>query len=440
MTKRCFLLLQGPVSPFFPALGSALAARGHAVFRINVCLGDALVWRGTFWREEKWKGMRPEGVTVEDFRGRLSDWPNHIQAFLERHAITDVLLLGEQRPYHRIAIAAARARGASVIATDFGYIRPDWIILERDGHNALSRYPREPEAIRALAEGLPPCDETRRHDDHFPSQARWDVMFHVSNLAPWPFRHFRTFQLYPVLPAYLGTGLRLLRRKATRRRAEELLAGLPEDAPLFVFAMQMENDYSIRAYSPYEDMDTPLRETVRSFAAHAPPTAHLAVKVHPFDPGLKNWPRRLARMARAAGVTGRVHLVDAIDLDPVILRGAGMITVNSTAGIRALQLGKPVIALGEALYRVRGITHEGGLNSFWHSAQPPDAELTDAFLRGIAHHLHVRGVFYAPEGLAAAVAATVERLEQGVPEFGGAPAPVTSTPSTSAGEVPPARG
>lgn len=421
--NRRFLLLQGPVSPFFPALGTALAARGHAVFRINVCLGDALVWSGRFWPEPKWDALRPtDAVTSEDFHGRPGDWPGHIEAFLDRHAITDILLLGEQRPYHRIAIAAARARGITVIATDFGYIRPDWIILERDGHNALSRYPRDPPSIRALAEGLPPYDETRRHADDFPTQARWDVLFHVSNLSPWPFRHFRSFQLYPVLPAYVGTGLRLLRRNATRRRAEALLASLPEDAPFFVFAMQMENDYSIRAYSHYNDMDTPLRETVTSFAAHAPPTAQLAVKVHPFDPGLKNWPRRLARMARAAGVAGRVHLVDAIELDPLILRGAGMITVNSTSGIRALQLGKPVLALGEALYRVPGMTHEAGLDSFWRHAHLPDAELTDAFLRGIAHHLHVRGVFYAPEGLAAAVAATVERLEQGVPEFGGGPA------------------
>ena len=47
--------------------------------------------------------------------------------------ITDLVLLGEQRPYHRPAIALARARGIAVAVTDFGYLRPDWVVLERDG-------------------------------------------------------------------------------------------------------------------------------------------------------------------------------------------------------------------------------------------------------------------------------------------------------------------
>lgn len=417
MTSRSFLFLQGPISPFFPALAATLKVRGHAVHRINVCLGDHFLWRGLLWPQPEWKSFNATGVPAEDFQGRLGEWRAHIERVLEARAVTDLVLLGEQRPYHRIAISAARARGIAVTATDFGYIRPDWLIIERDGHNALSHYPRDPAAILALAEGLPAVDETRRFADHFPTQARWDVLFHLSNLALWPFRHFQGFQLHPVVPAYLGTAWRLVLRGRTRRRAEALVASLPEDAPFYLFAMQMENDYSIRAYSPYPDMDSALRETVRSFAAHAPPQARLAVKVHPLDPGLKHWTARLARMARRAGVGDRVHLVDAIPLDPLLLRATGVITVNSTAGIRALQLGKPVAALGEALYRVQGMTHEEGLDSFWQEARLPDAALTDAFLRGIAHYLHVRGSFYSVEGIAAGVLAAADRLEAGLPDF-----------------------
>ncbi|TCH96796.1 capsular biosynthesis protein [Roseococcus sp. SYP-B2431] len=422
---RSFLFLQGPISPLFPALAATLRARGHAAHRINTCLGDHLLWKGHFWPERKWRRFLPEGVPAEDFQGRLGEWHAHVERVFEERAVTDLVLLGEQRPYHRIAIAAAKARGIAVAATDYGYIRPDWIILERDGHNALSHFPRDPASILAAAEGLPPVDETRLFADHFPTQARWDVLFHLANLTPWPFPHFQGFQLHAVIPAYLGTAWRLVLRGRTRRRAEALVARLPEDAPFFLFAMQMENDYSIRAYSPYPDMDTPLRETVRSFAAHAPAGAQLAVKVHPLDPGIKHWTARLARMAEQAGVGGRVHLVDAIPLDPLLLRAAGLVTVNSTAGIRALQLGKPVLALGEALYRVPGVTHEEGLDSFWREARAPDAALTDAFLRGIAHHLHVRGSYYSAEGVAAGVAAAADRLEAGLADF-----PLPAPPET----------
>ncbi|MDB5413305.1 MAG: capsular biosynthesis protein [Rubritepida sp.] len=430
---RRFLLLQGPISPFFPALAANLMARGHAVHRIGVCLGDTLLWRGALWPQAKWRRFAAEGVVSEDFTGRLGDWPAFIDSFLQRHAITDLVLVGEQRPYHRIAIATAQAKGVAVTATQVGYLRPDWIVLERDGHNALSLYPREPAAIHALAEGVPPLAETTIYSSQFPTQARWDVLFNLANLSIWPFRYFQGFQLHPVIPAYLGTALRMMLRGRTRRRAEELIAGLPEDAPFYLFAMQMESDYSIRAYSPYPDMDTPLREAVRSFSAHAPSDAHLAIKVHPLDPGIKRWSARIARMARLSGVTGRVHLVDAIALDPLILRAAGVVTVNSTAGIRALQMGKPVIALGEALYRVEGLTHEAGLDSFWQEAHLPNTELTDAFLRGIAHHLHVRGVFYGEEGIAAGAAAAAVWLEAGLKDFGEFTGP--QAPDTASGRL-----
>ena len=431
---KSFLFLQGPISPFFPALATAMKARGHHVFRINVCLGDHLLWKGLFWPQKEWRGFHAAEVPAEDFQGRLGEWHAHVDRVLEERAVTDLVLLGEQRPYHRIAIAAAKARGIAVAATDFGYIRPDWIILERDGHNAVSHYPRDPASILALAEGLPPVDENKQFADHFPTQARWDVLFHVSNLALWPFPHFQGFQLHPTIPAYLGTAWRLFLRGRTRRRAEALIARLPEEAPFYLFAMQMENDYSIRAYSPYPDMDTALRETVRSFAAHAPDDAHLAVKVHPLDPGMKYWTSRLARMARRAGVADRVHLVDAIPLDPLLSRTTGVVTVNSTAGIRALQFGKPIIALGDALYRVRGMTHEEGLDSFWQEARVPDPVLTDAFLRGIAHHLHVRGGFYSPRGIEAAVAAAADRLEAGLPDFSWLPRPAATPAVTTAPE------
>jgi capsular polysaccharide export protein len=410
MRTRSFLFLQGPISPFFRELGAALAARGHAVRRINLSLGDSL-----FWNNDR----------SEDFRGRPAEWPAHIAARMRELAVTDLVLLGEQRPQHRVAIAAAQARGVAVTATDFGYLRPDWIILERDGLNALSHYPRERAAILALAEGLPPPDMTRRHPDRFRLQAMWDVVFHLANTLPWPFRHYESFLLHPPLPAYLGTGWRLLRRGTARRRAEAALAAIPPDAPVFLFAMQMETDYSIRAYSPYPDLDTPLAEAIASFAAHAPAEARLVVKLHPLDPGLKRWDARVRRLARAQGVKPRVRVVDAVPLDPLIARARGLLTVNSTAGLRALQLGRPVLALGEALYRLPGLTHQAGLDAFWRAPEQPEPELTDAFLRGIAHHLHIRGDFYGLHGRRVAVAEAVARLER------GAGPPTSPTPSAS---------
>lgn len=394
-SRKSFLFLQGPISPYFHRLGKLLHGRGHAVHRINVCRGDTLFW--------------PD--TATDFEAPAEEWPGFIAAFLARHGVTDLVLLGEQRPYHKVAITAAHAAGVAVTVTDFGYIRPDWIVLERDGMNRDSRFPRNPDAIRELALGLPPVDGQRRFADDFRQQAVWDMRFHLANMLPGRFGHFRSFQLHHPVPAYLGTGLALWRRGAEARAAAATLAGLPP-GPRWIFAMQMETDYSIREYSDFPDMDTAIAQAIDSFLRAAPANGHLLVKVHPLDPGMKNWRRRVGAMARSRGAAGRVHYLGAGDLDEMLATAQGVVTVNSTVGVRALQLGRAVHPMGEAIYRVEGLSHAGALDDFW-AAGPPDAGLADAFLRGIAACLHVRGVYYREPGLTAAVEQSAGRLEAG---------------------------
>ena len=393
---RRFLFLQGPISPFFAELAVALRAHGHATRRINLCLGDRLFWDGS-------------GAT--DYRGRPRDWPDFIAGYLKRERITDLVLLGEQRPYHKAAIAAAKARGIAVTVTDYGYLRPDWIVLERDGMGAESRFPRDPAAILALAEDCPEPDLAHLYGDDFALQARWDVTHHLASLLPWPFPHYESYLLHHPIPAYLGTGLQLLRRRAETARAAAVLAALAPHGPLYLFAMQMENDYSIRAYSDFPDNDAALRAVLGSFGRGAPGDARLLVKVHPLDPGLKRWRARLARLATQAGVAGRVHLLDgALPADPVILGCRGVVTINSTLGVQALILGRPVLALGRAIYQVPGLAWQGSADEFWQAAPGPDPLLAAAFLRGIAACLHVRGRFYGRPGLDVAVAGALRRL------------------------------
>ncbi|MGK7868973.1 capsular polysaccharide export protein, LipB/KpsS family [Falsiroseomonas sp. E2-1-a20] len=401
---RRFLFLQGPISPVFAEVAASLAARGHDIHRINLSLGDRLFW-----------GRVPGTRPAQDYQGRLSGWPAHVTAYLDEHGITDLLLLGEQRPYHRAAIAAAQARGIAVAVTDFGYFRPDWVTLERDGMGGDSHFPRQPEAIRALAARLPPADLTERHRDDFGLQARWDVLYHLANLAPWPFRHYESHQLHHPVATYWGIARRLLRRGREMAEGHRALERIGS-APFWLFAMQMETDFSVRAYSPYPDLDTPIAEVLGSFAQHAPATAHLLVKVHPLDPCLKRWDRRVARLAAAAGAAGRVHVAHHGPLDLMLQRAQGLITINSTVGLRALVLGRPVKALGQAVWDVPGLAHQGRLDAFWaETAGPdvalPDPELRDAFLAALQGSTQLRGVFYGTEGRAVAVRAIVEALD-----------------------------
>ena len=394
--RRHFLLLQGPTNLLFARVAAGLRDLGHTVHRINVCVGDQLFWRG------------PGAVA---YRGRREDWPAFVESFYERHGITDLLLLGEKRDHHREAIAAAKARGIAVTVTDFGYLRPDWIIVERDGLNGDSRFPRDPAAILRMADGLPPIDRRVLFPHRPLNQALWDMEFHLSSaLFPFTFPHFKRHTVNHPVPNYLATGLRLARGGIEARRGRAIAKAVSGGGAYYVFAMQMEDDYSLRGYSRYPDLDTAMKEAIDSFARHAPRSTELVFKVHPLDPGLKRWRKRLARMAASAGVEPRVHFIDGGDLDALLRGSAGLVTINSTAGLRALELMRPTIALGETIYRVPGLAFDATLDAFWTQARAPDSRLVDAALRLMGATLHVRGSMYDPPGIAAAASGMVYRL------------------------------
>ena len=90
---------------------------------------------------------------------------------------------------------------------------------------------------------------------------------------------------------------------------------------------------------------------------------------------------------------------------------AGVVTVNSTAGLQSLREGKPVITLGKALYDMPGLTFRHGLDRFWTEATPPDPALVDAPRRVLAAHCLIRGGFFSAAGITEAVGHAVARLE-----------------------------
>ena len=402
MNDLHFVFLQGMPSAFFTRIAKELSGRGCRATGINFCLGDWIFWRG------------PETV---NYRGRLSDWPAFIEDFFRRQQVTDVVMLGDQRTFHKSAIEVAHRCGVRVSVLDFGYLRPDWLTLEQDGKSSNSRFPKSPEALVSLAAKVANADLAGRYRDSFWKMARRDLLYSFSNvLAGWMFfpRYRRSDWRPHPLVYFPAIGRRLLFARANHRRALARMQALFETkARYFVFPLQLEHDFQIIAYSPFRSQKEALRMVIQSFAAHADAGTYLVVKVHPWDPGLTNWRRRVAHWAEEFGVGDRVDYFDGGDLDEMIRRSEGMITVNSTAGIRALQLGTPVMALGEAVYDIPGLTYGGELDRYWAEAAPAEPALVDALVNAIAATIQIRGVFFAEPGMSSAVGEAAERLYNG---------------------------
>lgn len=394
---RTVLFLEGPLSPLYRQIADRLEAAGCRVLRVNFNLGDVLHWR------------RPGALA---FRGRPAAWGPFLDRLISREGITDIVLHGDRRIYHRIAGEVARARGVKVIATELGLLRPDWMLIERDGSALMSHFPEDPAAIRAIAARVPKRDRTLRHPASFFLVAAPDVIYNLVAVAGRPLFPFyrRHTPDHPILD-YGAWLLRLLGEKRRNSAAAALAARLGHDIPRWhVLALQLDGDFQIRANSPFAGMEPVLEEVIASFARSAPADAHLVVKNHPLDNGLKRLGAVAARIAAAHNVADRVHFVDGGGLKPLIDGADGFVTVNSSAALEALGASVPVIALAPALYRIDGLTFQGPLDQFWTEATAPDAGLLEAFLDAIAATIHVRGSIHSYSGLPVAVEAMAARI------------------------------
>lgn len=397
--RRVFLFLQGPSSPIFRKIADRLEAIGHTCLRINLNVGDQIIWgrKGAY-----------------NYRGTAADWPAYIEAFIARHGVTDMLLLGEERAYHQAATTVARRKGVAVAIVEMGYLRPDWLTLERNGMSSNSHFPSDPAQILAAAAGVPEPDWRKHYSQTFLADASYDLLYNLPNVFLWfLFPHYQRHAIFHPLAEYAGWVRRLLSEKRRNSEAEATVAKLlSQDAPYFVYPLQLETDFQLRAHSPFHSQRQAIAEVLASFAAFAARDARLVFKVHPLDNDLIPWRRIIDERAAALGLRGRVFYLDGGNLDTLGEASAGMVTVNSTAGLHALKQGRPVKVLGTALFDIAGLTDQQPLDDFWRAPQAPDPDLANAMFRLLAASIQVRGNLYSRAGSDAGAEAIAKRLSE----------------------------
>lgn len=394
---RVFLFLQGPSSSLFYKIAAHLEAAGHTCLRVNLNAGDWLFWR------------RGGGL---NYHGRFSDWPVYIEGLLISRQVTDLILLGEERPYHRVAVDLAKAHGIAVTVIEMGYLRPDWITVERDGMSSNSRFPNDPERIRSAAASLAALSMEPIYKQSFLMEALLDLSYNIPNVfLSLLFPGYRRHALFHPFVEYVGWTMRLSNSRRNLKKANATINALiGSGQPFFVYPLQLETDYQLRSHSPYRRQAEAIEEILRSFAEHSSPETALVIKLHPLDNGLIDWQREIESLIGSLGLEGRVHFVDGGDLNVLTRRCRGMVTVNSTAVLPGLRLGVPAKVLGSAIYDVLGMTHQGNLDTFWMAPERPDAVLTASFFKLIAQAIHVRGNFYSQVGTNAGAYAIAQKL------------------------------
>lgn len=377
---RRFMLLQGPSSRFLAHLGRALVAQGAQVTKIGFCPGERVFW------------SRTAGEYIA-FRGSDPDYAEWMRAQLERQGTTDILMLGDGRTPHRVAIECCEDTDVNIWVFEHGYLRPDLILIEPDGMGGRSLIPAEFAKARD-AGGVSFAENPARLPHSFLRYAALDVVYHVCNLAcAWlRYPHYRAHSGIHPLAEYTGWIRKALkaplRRSASTRAFEHIAA---HEGPLFLFPLQLSHDQQLKLYGCDEPQEATLERVIGSFLSNAPRDACLVVKAHPLDNDRIDWSALVTRLGQ-----GRTIFVDAGDLDVLLGRVAGVVTINSTVGLSALLAGRPTKVLGQSVYDLPELTAAGPLDGFWGNPAPPNMGRVRAFEQYLRHHHHVRGSFDGP--------------------------------------------
>lgn len=270
---RSFLFLQGVCSPFFSRLGTRLRAEGHQVAKINFNAGDAALWRAgsaSAWHEP------------------LQQLPGYYQDFYNKNGITDIVLFGDQRPVHKPAVKLARESGIRTHVYEEGYFRPYWLTLERDGVNANSRLPKDPDWYREVGKQLPRYRNGQAFASSFAIRTWHDIAYNVCSLRNrWAFPHYRSHAptgAWEEYGAYLRRGWRLRGRERSDTKTINQL--IRNNKAFYLLPLQLDSDAQIREHSSFTNMAELLAVVMGSFARHATPEAVLVIK----KPSARPWP------------------------------------------------------------------------------------------------------------------------------------------------------
>lgn len=370
--NRHILLLQGPASWFFKALGLALRRQGALVTRMVFCPGDHLYWR------------RKSGQILP-YRGPRDEYAAFLAQVLKQQKITDIICLGDGRFWHAKAIALCNTLPdpPRIHIVEHGYYRPGWLTLERDGINANSRFSPDISTEKPAS--------PQKFKSSFFRYAMMDISWNLANVlfARFRYPHFKTHSLVRPTQEWRGWIGKALRkpfvRAATAKASQKIQT---HSGPVFVFPLQLDGDYQIRVHGPKAGLSGTVQDVCHSFATHAPKDALLVFKVHPLDNGRIGWQKTIngANWPRCIFLNGG-------DLDTLLGKAAAVVTINSTVGLESIDRGIPTFVIGKAIYRIKGLCTYDDLDRFWNNPQPPDAQLAQQFRNSLMAKTQISGAF-----------------------------------------------
>ncbi|MDK1071350.1 capsular biosynthesis protein [Cronobacter sakazakii] len=383
LSGQKYLLLQGPMGPFFRDLGNWLETKGREAKQVVFNGGD---W---FYRR-KGKSLSYQG-TPEGFGAWLaatrSAWP-----------FDTLVCFGDCRPLHQAAYRWAQAQGIRFLVFEEGYLRPCFITLEENGVNGFSSLPREagfymqlPDTGQVRINKIVPSFWIRARHTCIYCIMTW--AYHRSYLN---YNHHKKLTLRKEAYCWIKAGwLKIWYKLTESRNNKKIKSELSTKYNLVI--LQVFNDSQVTFHSKYKDIEQYLHEVIFSFSIYAPAEQHLVIKHHPMDRGHKNYKKQISLLARKYKICKRVHYVHDLNLPELIHHSRSVVTINSTVGLSALIHNKPLKVMGNAFYDITGMTYPKTLDEFWIDEFIMEQTLFKKFKSYLINKAQINAVYYCKD-------------------------------------------
>lgn len=398
--NRHFVFLQGPHGPFFWELARAVSSSGATTTKIGFNQGDRFFWRD-----------RDSFVAFTDPH---EDWPGFVRAYFERTGATDLVIYGDTRYLHSVAIEIAREAGLRVHCFEEGYLRPYWVTYERGGVNGHSRLMQT--SVDQMREALKHID-----NDQPEAPARWgDMRQHIllGAIYHWHilfrngrFPNYRTHRETSVRREFWLHFKRLLTRPVHVSRRWRATRAIKRHGFVYhLCLLQLSHDASIQSHSDFADMTQFMEACVAAFARNAPRHHHLVFKSHPLEDDREPLSRVARRLARTHDLRGRIHFVRGGKLAELLDFARAVVTINSTAAQQALWRGLPVKAMGDGVFCKPEFTSDQPLEEFFAQPRKPDLAAYRDYRQYLLMTSQITGGFYSRRGRVRLIRQVVDML------------------------------
>ena len=375
------LLLQGPIGSFFKRLDSQFRAKGARTFRVGLNAGDEFFsyvdnYTGYYGKEEAWYGF--------------------IEEYLQKNKIDKVFLFGDCRFYQSILVQVSEKLGLDIFVFEEGYIRPNYITMERYGVNNYSHIVRN----KSFYDFIEPVKLDRVKEVNSSALKVWGsviIYYFIANLYTYKYKNYKHHRDFSAIKEFF-IGLRSLRRKFLYKIKDRKYLDLIKNKfskKYFFVPLQTHNDFQVLQHSSYASIEKFIVEVLESFQRYANKEHILMFKHHPLDRGRKNYTKFICEYSKKLGIEKRVMVFHDLHLPTCLKNARGTITINSTVGLSSLYHKTPTITLGNAIYDIAGLTNKDkNLKEFWSDSEEPNTELFHNFRHYLIKTTQLNGSFY----------------------------------------------